>query len=52
MGAVFMLCNLLLCFTMCLCGISCLEPGVYRKQPFYFFRGKGMDCVHLTPRPH
>ncbi|PHT84320.1 hypothetical protein T459_12763 [Capsicum annuum] len=22
------LCNLLLCFTMCLCGISCLEPGL------------------------
>ena len=49
MGAVFMLCHLLLCFTMCLCDILCLEPGVFRKQPFYFIRGRGMDCVHLTP---
>ena len=49
MGAVFMLCHLLLCFTMCLCDISGLEPGVFRKQPFYFIRGRGMDCVHLTP---
>ncbi|KAM3216865.1 hypothetical protein P3L10_026307 [Capsicum annuum] len=49
MGAVFMLCNLLLCFTMRLCGIPYLEPGDYRKQPFYFIRGRGMDCVHLTP---
>ncbi|KAF3647074.1 putative ATP synthase subunit O, mitochondrial-like [Capsicum annuum] len=33
--------------------IPCLEPGVYRKQPVYFFRGRGMDCIHLTlPRPH
>ncbi|KAF3643077.1 hypothetical protein FXO37_22180 [Capsicum annuum] len=34
---------------MCLCGTACLESGVYRKQPFYFFRGRGMDCVHPTP---
>ncbi|KAM3287590.1 translocon-associated protein subunit alpha isoform X1 [Capsicum chacoense] len=34
---------------MYLCGVPFLEPGVYRKQPFYFFRGRGMNCVHLTP---
>ncbi|KAF3632943.1 hypothetical protein FXO38_25859 [Capsicum annuum] len=40
MGAVSMLCHLLLCCTMCLCDISLLELGVFRKQPFYLSRGR------------
>ncbi|PHU06684.1 hypothetical protein BC332_23173 [Capsicum chinense] len=43
MGAVSMLCQLLLCCTMCLCDILSLEPGVFRKQPFYFIR----DPMHI-----
>ncbi|XP_047251824.1 uncharacterized protein LOC107875317 isoform X2 [Capsicum annuum] len=34
--------------TMTLLTIHYIEPGVYRKQPFYFFESSGMDCVHFT----
>ncbi|PHU11727.1 ATP synthase subunit alpha, chloroplastic [Capsicum chinense] len=36
--------KLLLCCTMCLCDILSLEPGVFRKQPFYFIRGETSDA--------
>ncbi|PHU00456.1 Glycerate dehydrogenase HPR, peroxisomal [Capsicum chinense] len=36
---------------MCLCGNSCLELGVYRKQPFYFIRVYGQFLKANSKQP-